>query len=397
MRSHRLFEKVGHIHVFADIKRTNLGFFLRFFNTLMSQCCTLFIHFKFVILNKSISLALKNRQLLARIFEAFLHLRDESFIASISNVAFCASHRRTAMLQFVLSSLPLFLFAYKMNRQTVRQVISRLGVVRRPRNNQRRSRFVDQRRIDFVHDCKVTGTLHLIDRSHLHIVAQIIKSKFARCSIDHIAGVCGSLFARSLHMHWMNRTDCQTDGIEKWESPITISLNEIVIHGDDMDLLLFRSRQVTRHRTNDCFSFACFHFGDTPFAQNNSANDLHIEWSCTKGWTAIGEDFTDCLIDHNWNVDQLPTWNISVTTAKISRRLTRSSRRHNCLCFQECFASWFWKALWIKSKSWIKDVADTNRAIHCFSSTRKDLRNHVVWLFAFSNTLTENMNHSANL
>ena len=237
------------------------------------------------------------------------------------------------MLQFVLSSLPLSLLAYKINRQTVRQVISRLSVVRRSRNNQRSSRFVDQGRINFVHDCEVTRTLHLIDRSYLHIVAQIVKSKFACGSIDHIAGVCSSLFAGSLHMHRMNRTDRQTDCIEEWECPIAIALNEIIIHGDDMNLLVLGSCQVTRHRTNNCFSFAGFHFGDASFAENNSTDNLHIEWTCTKGWSAFWKEFTDCLVDHDWNIHQLPSSNITVTTQQVSRRFARSSGGHECLCF----------------------------------------------------------------
>ena len=179
----------------------------------------------------------------------------------------------------------------------------------------------------------MAGTLHLIDRAHLHVVAQIVKSKFAGGSIDHIAGVCSSLFAGSLHMHRMNRTDSQTNRIEEWECPIAIALNEIIIHGDDMNLLVLGSCQVTRHRTNNCFSFAGFHFGDASFAENNSTDNLHIEWTCTKGWSAFWKEFADCLVDHDWNIHQLPSSNITVTTQQVSRRFARSSGGHECLCF----------------------------------------------------------------
>ena len=63
------------------------------------------------------------------------------------------------------------------------------GFFRRPGNNQRRARFVDQDRVDFVHDGELVAALHATRQVVLHVVAQIIESEFVVRAVRQVRAI----------------------------------------------------------------------------------------------------------------------------------------------------------------------------------------------------------------
>ena len=60
------------------------------------------------------------------------------------------------------------------------------GFVARSGNDERRSRFVDQDRVDFVDDREVVPALDALRDVELHVVAQIIEAEFVVGSVGDV-------------------------------------------------------------------------------------------------------------------------------------------------------------------------------------------------------------------
>ena len=70
---------------------------------------------------------------------------------------------------------------------------------RRPADDERRARFVDQDRIDFVDDGVIVTALDLLFARRRHaVVAQIIETEFAVRSVGDVARVLFATFVRRL-------------------------------------------------------------------------------------------------------------------------------------------------------------------------------------------------------
>ncbi len=64
-----------------------------------------------------------------------------------------------------------------------------------PRNNQWRTGFIDQNRVDFIDDTKVKRPLDNILNRVRHIVAQVVKTQLAVGAVGHVAGIVLALFS----------------------------------------------------------------------------------------------------------------------------------------------------------------------------------------------------------
>ena len=128
----------------------------------------------------------------------------------------------------------------------------------------------------------------------------------------------------------MNRANSETKRAEEGECPIAIALHEIVVHGDDMHLLLFARGEVTREWSDDCLAFACLHFRDLAFRKHNATDQLHIEWSSAKGRTRHRIDRANRGIDLVRNIEIFPASEWSGTADQIALRIAWLSRAHGC-------------------------------------------------------------------
>jgi len=66
-------------------------------------------------------------------------------------------------------------------------------------NNERRASFIDQNRIDLIHNCKIQHALYPFRAMSHHIVTQIIKAIFIVRAVGYICGI-SSLFFLMRHL-----------------------------------------------------------------------------------------------------------------------------------------------------------------------------------------------------
>ena len=148
-------------------------------------------------------------------------------------------------------------------------------VVGRTGNDQRRARFVDQDRIDFVDDRMVERALDHRTAIELHVIAQIIEAEFivGRIGDVGIIGLAALVFRQVGHDH----TGGEAQEAIDLTHPFAVTAGQIVVHGDDMDALAFKRVQIGGERRHQRLAFAGAHFGDFAAMQDDAADHLDVE------------------------------------------------------------------------------------------------------------------------
>ena len=300
-------------------------------------------------------------------------------------------------MHFLIGRIPFLLLPQQIAGELVGHVIARGVVVREPRDDQRRTCLINERRIHVIDDGKVAMLLHLLSRAEFHVVAQIIESELARRTVDHLALIGGQLLFLGLHMARMDGPHGQSQRPEEWEGPITIALDEIVIDGNDMNLLPFQGCEVTRKRGDDRFPLAGLHLRDSTFIQNHGADDLHIKGPSAVRRLRLGVQLSYRLIELGRNVDEQPGRHRLVGTEKIAGRL----RRFGCLDLRLDLVvelpRMIGKLPCVEIMFRVEDVSYADVAVHRFSGDGEDRGQNVVRLLTSFQTLAECVRHAAQL
>ncbi len=76
-----------------------------------------------------------------------------------------------------------------MRNELVKSIVEFGTILQRPRNDERRTRFVNQDRVDLVNNRKAMPALDHLVLVHLHIVAQVVEAEFVVGPVGHITGV----------------------------------------------------------------------------------------------------------------------------------------------------------------------------------------------------------------
>ena len=105
-------------------------------------------------------------------------------------------------------------------------------LVRGSRDNQRRARFVDQNRINFVNDGEVVTALHASREIKLHVVAQVIEAEFVVRAVGDVGGV-SSLALEIVHVV-LDTTNLQTEETIDLAHPFRVARGQIIIHGNNV-------------------------------------------------------------------------------------------------------------------------------------------------------------------
>ena len=175
---------------------------------------------------------------------------------------------------------PLFLLdlevsaAAKEPGNTVRLRVLADVIKRRPRDDERRSGFVDQDTVDFVDDRVVQLALRLLLDRRLHVVAQVVEAELVVGSVSDITSVNPATFRR-VHLG-LDRADGHAQAAEKRAHPFGVAPGEVVVHGDDVNPLALQRVEVGRERGDERLAFAGDHFGDTAGVENHAAHQLDV-------------------------------------------------------------------------------------------------------------------------
>ncbi len=142
-------------------------------------------------------------------------------------------------------------------------------------NDQRRSRFIDEDRVDLVDDRVVQIPLRQLILVDHHVVAQIIETEFvvgAVCNIRLISRFSG-LVGNSVD----HAADRQSQECIDLSHPFRVTLCQIVVDRNDMHAFSLECVQISRQSRDQGLAFTGFHFGDPALMQNDAADDLHAE------------------------------------------------------------------------------------------------------------------------
>ena len=155
-----------------------------------------------------------------------------------------------------------------------------VDVARRDRrgtgNDERRTRLVDQDRVDFVNDREMMPVLHhLLGLLRHAVVAKVVEAEFAVRAVGDVAVV---LRAALLGIHRiLNAADGESKVLVEMSHPRRVALGEVVVHRDELHVLASKRIQVERHRRHQRLAFARLHLGNLALMEDNAADELDVE------------------------------------------------------------------------------------------------------------------------
>ena len=136
-----------------------------------------------------------------------VEVRDAEHLLDLGDAGFGDRNRVRLLVDRVVLAL-------LQARNDLREVVVELGrLLRRAADDQRRARFVDEDRVDFVDEREVQLALHQIFDLPRHVVAQVIEADFVVRDVGDVAGVLRAAFGRIEPV--LNDADGQTRGTDR--------------------------------------------------------------------------------------------------------------------------------------------------------------------------------------
>ena len=177
--------------------------------------------------------------------------------------------------------------------QGINRLVQIRTILRGTGNDQRRTRFVNQDRVNLVHDREVMVALEHLGQFRFHVVAKVIETQFVVGRIGHITGISGLFFLIRLLGH--NDTGGHAQNAENLAHPFGVATGEIVVHRHNMHTAPCEGVQICGEGRNKSFTLAGFHFRNIALMQENATHQLHIECPQTQGafcaFAAVGKGF----------------------------------------------------------------------------------------------------------
>jgi len=149
------------------------------------------------------------------------------------------------------------------------------GFFGRPRNDERRARFVDEDRIHLVDDGETQAALHAILEPEREVVTQIVEAEFVVGAVGDIAGVGGTLFRRGLRV--ADHAHGQPEKAIHRTHPVGVALREVLVDRDHVHAFTRQRIEVGGQRRDQGLALAGAHLGDPPAMQGDAAEQLHVE------------------------------------------------------------------------------------------------------------------------
>ena len=297
-------DQVRQVHVVADVEAADAGHLLRLGDAFVGQVRGLALGLDFVELGVLIAIGLELGQLTTdELFHFVAALLGLGFVAGVAGVSLEALDAQLALLDFTVGGVPFALLDHEVLGDLVRQVVAGRVVVGRAGDDQRRAGLVDEDRVDFVDDAEVAGLLDLLGGRELHVVAEVVEAQLGVRAVEHVALVGLGLDRRRLHVHRVDRADRQPEVVVEREDPVAVTLNEVVVDGDDVALEFLAAGDVAGQRGDDGFAFAGAHLGDLAFAQDHAADELDVERPGAERRLGLGVELADGVVERVGQVE----------------------------------------------------------------------------------------------
>ena len=174
----------------------------------------------------------------------------------------------------ILIGRRIFLHLFKISNQIVDLREFRRIIIRLTGNDQRRSRFINQNRVDFIDNAVMVTALNFLLNRPRHVIAQIIETELVVGSVSDIAAVrlpLGIVIHVGKHC-----SDGDSQQIIHRSHPISVALCQIIVDSNDMNAFTAQRIEVRRRYARQRLSFTGLHFGDLSVVQDDSAHQLNV-------------------------------------------------------------------------------------------------------------------------
>ena len=157
--------------------------------------------------------------------------------------------------------------------ELVEFVLVALG--RRSADDERRPRFVNEDRVDLVHDGEVVLALHELLRAHGHVVAQVVKAKFVVRAERHVALV--RLTTRlAVGLVLVDAVDGQAVEFVERAHPLGVATREVVVDRHHVDATACEGVEEDRQRSHQRLSLPRLHLGRLATVKGHPSDELHV-------------------------------------------------------------------------------------------------------------------------
>ena len=373
----RLLEKVRQVDVLALVERAEPRLALGLLDALVGDRRLLLVELDLVVLREPIPLRLDLRQLRPEALQLLLELRNSILLAHGAYVAFGRGDVHLARLHLLIGPAPLLLRVDEPAGELAGEVVPRRVLVGGTGDDERRAGLVDEDRIHFVHDREVALRLNLLLRAELHVVAQVVEAELRGRPVHHVAVVRQLLDRRRLHVHRVDRPHREAEGPEEGERPVAIALDEVVVHGDDVNLLALEDGEIGGQRGDDRLALAGLHLRDPALVEHDRPDDLHVEGAGPERRPRLGVKLAHRLVDLDRNVHVQPARHGPGGAEQVADGLPRFRLVHLPLRALVERPDRFRQHRRIEFLRGVEDVAYADRPVHRLAGHREDLGNHV--------------------
>ena len=187
------------------------------------------------------------------------------------------------MVFFVHPIIAFTFFAFlaeQLGRHLIHYLVKLDVVICLAGNNQRRTGFVNQNGVHFVHYGKVQLPLYFVVLVGNHIVAQVIEAEFIVCAVGNIGSI------RILTVERLKIADnhayLQAEEVIQRLHHGRITLGQVVVDGNDVYAVAGQGIEVYGQGGYQRFSLTGTHFCDFAVVQHHAADQLDIEVAHTQ-------------------------------------------------------------------------------------------------------------------
>ena len=173
------------------------------------------------------------------------------------------------VLEFVVKT------ARKRSDELIHALIQLARLLALARNDEGRTRFIDEDGVDLVDDGKVQLALNHELQVVFEVVAQVVKSELIVGAVGDIALICGTLLLVVHAGH--DDADGQPHELVDLAHPLRVAAGEVVVDRDNMHALAGERLQIGGKGCDERLTFARLHLGNASLEETDAADDLHME------------------------------------------------------------------------------------------------------------------------
>ncbi len=151
----------------------------------------------------------------------------------------------------------------------------------RATDDERRTRFVDEDRVDLVDDGEEMPALHEFFGAPSHVVAQVVETELVVGAVGDISGVRGPALIGGHLRH--DDADVEAEKAVHPAHPLGVAAGQVIVHRDDVHALAREGVEIDRKRRDQRLSFTGLHFGDVAQVQRGATHDLDVEVPLAQG------------------------------------------------------------------------------------------------------------------